>query len=60
MHVEGLFGLFGLFGLMSLGTVLFSIQMLTKKGIFDIPMIIGAFFCWGGAGYGFFKLAFGA
>lgn len=53
MNVEGLFGL------LALGTVLFATQMLIRKSIWDIPMILGAMFCFVTTGYGFFKLAFG-
>lgn len=49
----------GLFGLLALGTVLFGFQMVIKKSIWDLPMILGAIFCFCVVGYGFFKLAFG-
>lgn len=49
----------GLFGLLALGTILFVIQMFTRKNILDAPMLLGAVTFWTIAGYGFVKLAFG-
>lgn len=48
----------GLFGLLTLGTILFVTQMFIRKNIWDLPMVLGAFGCFGIAGYGFVKLAF--
>jgi len=52
MYIEALFGL------VILGTVLFALQAKVTKNIWDLPMVLAALFCFGAAGYGFFKLAF--
>lgn len=48
----------GLFGLLALGTILFVLQMFTRRNILDAPMLIGGVVFWVIAGYGFIRMAF--
>lgn len=48
----------GLFGLLALGTILYVIQMFTRKSPWDLPMILTSIFCFGAVLVGFTQLAF--